>query len=176
MAKQQFVPYPEETDEAARRSLDVATGPQYDDPYARELKDLQDFENPNPAWTLNPNFPLQRALEIIQPKAHMHWRVGTPPQFGGEGHVTNVPFEERKSEVTQYWADYWLLSKEPPGTEAARWDYLLYNQTVLMEMEVSSDNGDTYKTYVFPHITSNVVKRLPGTPTEARAASLTPLE
>ncbi|HTZ62864.1 MAG TPA: heme-binding protein [Solirubrobacteraceae bacterium] len=172
----QFVPYPQEADEAARRSLDVATGPQYDDPYARELKDPLDFENPNPGWTLNPSFPLQRALELIEPKAHMHWRVTTLPLFGGEGSVTNIPFEEQKSKVTAYWADYWLVSQDPNARETLQFDYLLYSQTVLMEMEVSTDKGAPYKKYIFPHITSNVVKKLPGTPAEARDKSETPLE
>ena len=75
--------------------------------------------------------------------------------------------------MTDYWADYWLLSDDP---KAKRFDYLLYNQTVLMEMEVSTDGGETFKKYVFPHITSNVVKKVAGTPTEAREATKTPLQ
>ncbi len=168
----QFVPYPLEADEAAKRTPDIATPPSYD-PYAKALTTTGDFENPNPAWTLNPNYPLQRALELIDPKAHMHWRVTTQELFGGNSEVTNIPFEERKSKVTDYWADYWLLSDDP---KAKRFDYLLYNQTVLMEMEVSTDDGDSYKKYVFPHITSNVVKKVAGTPTEAREATKTPLQ
>ena len=168
----QFVPYPE--------AADIASEPKYD-PYAQALE-TPDFENPNVAWTLNPNHPLQLAVGIVKPKAHMHWRVTTLPlldtdrRFGGDGVVTNVPFEERLSEVTEYWADYWLLSKDPRARESGKFDYLLYNQTVLMRMQISTDGGDTYRTYLFPHITSNVVKKVPGTPTEAREATRTPLE
>ena len=114
-------------------------------------------------------------MELIEPKAHMHWRVTTQPVFGGDAAVTNIPFEERKSKVTEYWADYWLLSKDPDAKKTGNFDYLLYNQTVLMEMEVSIDKGKTYRRYAFPHITSNVVKKVPGTPTEAREATRTPL-
>ncbi len=171
----QLVPYPEEADQFAGRALDVATHPFYD-PYAETLDEPGDFENPNVAWTLNPNFPLQVAVETIKPAVHMHWRVTTLPLPGGRGVVTNIPFEERKSEVTGYYADYWLLSKDPNAKTSGSFDYLLYNQTVLMEMDVSANGGETYRRYVFPHITSNVVKKLPGTPTEARKESQTPLE
>lgn len=174
----QFVPYPQPVDSPAAtvypKTDDVATEPFYD-PYRATLEADNDFENPNVAWTLNPNHPLQRALEIIEPKAHMHWRVTTLPLFGGDSVVTNIPFEERKSKVTDYWADYWLLSQDPNAEETGKFDYLLYNQTVLMEMEVSTDGGETYQRYVFPHITSNVVKKVAGTPTEARKETETQL-
>ncbi|MGE5336024.1 MAG: hypothetical protein ACM3JL_01210 [Nitrososphaerota archaeon] len=173
----QFVPYPQPVDSPAApvypKAEDIATEPFYD-PYKETLQANGDFENPNPAWTLNPNYPLQRALEIIKPKAHMHWRVTTLPLFGGDGVVTNIPFEERKSKVTEYWADYWLLSQDETADESRRFDYLLYNQTALMEMECSTDGGETYRRFVFPHITSNVVKKVPGTATEARKATATP--
>ncbi len=171
----QFVPYPEEADQAARQTLDIATPPYYD-PYSQKLATPGDFENPSIEWTLNPNLPLQLAVEMIEPRAHMHWRVTTLEQFGGDSQVTNIPFEERKSDVTEYWADYWLLSKDRNAKRSGKFDYLLYNQTVLMEMEISTDGGKTYKKYVFPHITSNVVKKVAGTPTQARAATKTPLE
>lgn len=175
----QFVPYPQAADAVGENVYaafaDAATEPFYD-PYRQALGAKPDFENPNVAWTLNPNAPLQKALEIISPKAHMHWRVTTLPLFGGDGVVSNIPFEDRKSKVTEYWADYWLLSTDPPGKKSAKFDYLLYNQTVLMEMEVSEDGGKTFTRYVFPHITSNVVKKVAGNPTEAREATKTPLK
>lgn len=175
----QFVPYPQAVDATPANVYpelaDAATAPFYD-PYAEQLKANADYENPNVAWTLNPNNPLQRALEIIEPQAHMHWRVTTLPLFGGDSVVTNIPFEDRKSKVTEYWADYWLLSKGADAKETGKFDYLLYNQTVLMEMEVSTDKGKTYRRYTFPHITSNVVKKVPGTPTAARKATETSLQ
>jgi hypothetical protein len=128
-------------------------------------------------WTLNPNYPLQAALKIIQPKCHIHWRVTTQPLFGmsQSGHVTNIPFEERKSKVTAYWADYWLLSKDDPYSKGdPHFDYLAYTQTVLMEMDISLNGSLDFERYVFPHVTSNTVKKVPGTPTQARHALPSP--
>jgi len=169
----QFVPYPQPA-EAPRTPYPEPPGiadPDFYDPYSHLLKDDKDFENPDVAWTLNPNRPLQLALDKIQPVEHMHWRVTTLPLFGGDSQVTNIPFEERLSDVEEYWADYWLLAKKP-----GKFEYLAYNQTVLMRMRVSFDEGETYESYVFPHITSSVVRKLPGTPTEAREAKQTPLQ
>jgi hypothetical protein len=159
-----FVPYPV--------PAETATQP-YVDPYALVLTSPE-FENPNPHWTLNPNFPLQKAIEIIKPKCHIHWRVTTEPLLGDRGSVTNVPFEERKSKVTAYWADYWLLSQDEKT-----FDYLAYTQTIIMEMEVLIEdiNGDkVFRRFVFPHVTSNTVKKVKGTPEQARAATISPLE
>jgi hypothetical protein len=41
----------------------------------------------------------------------MHWRVTTEPLPNGKGHVINIPFEQRVSDVTEYRAEYWLLFK-----------------------------------------------------------------
>jgi len=162
-----FVPYPE--------PANISTAPQFD-PYSNVLTGPEGFENPNVPRTLNPNYPLQVAVGLIKPAVHMHWRVTTEPLFGGAGVVTNIPFEQRKSRVTEYWADYWLLSTDPNAKESGQFEYLLYTQTILMRMDISTDGGKTYQTYVFPHITSNTVKKVPGTPTEARKATETPLE
>ena len=126
--------------------------------------DVPPFENPKPAWALNPNYPLQLAVQKIAPARHIHWRVTTRPLLGGDGSVTNVPFEDRKSKVTEYWADYWLMAKE--GEE---FNYLAYTQTILMEMDISLDEGNSFRRYIFPHVTTNVVKKVEGTPSEARA-------
>lgn len=165
-----FVPYP--------APADTATAP-YCDPYALQLGDpdnptINEYENPKPAWTLNPNAPLQAALDILKPRYFIHWHVTTEPLLTDRGHVTNVPFEQRKSEVTAYWADYWLLSHDSHS-----FDYLAYTQTIIMEMEllVEDRNGDKdFKRFVFPHVTTNIVKKVPGTPTQARAATPAPLQ
>jgi hypothetical protein len=162
-----FVPYP--------KPADISTDPQTD-PYARVLNAPDDFENPNEKWTLNPNFPLQVAIDLIKPKWHIHWRVTTDPLFSDEGHVINIPFENRKSKVTEYWADYWLLSDDADAKSSMKFDYLAYTQTILMEMDISLDGGKSYNRYVFPHITSNTVKKVPGTPAEARKATESPYE
>jgi hypothetical protein len=161
-----FVPYPV--------PADIATPPS-EDVFATTLGTPVGFENPNPKWTLNPNRPLQLALEILQPKSHIHWRVTTLPLLGGKGVVTNVPFENQKSRVVDYWADYWLLSKEQfTKGRMPTFDYLAYTQTILMDMMILGkdvNGAKEFKKYRFPHVTSNTVKRLPGTPAEARHAS-----
>jgi hypothetical protein len=182
------VPYPQRADASTDSQIykfmsvigaseppDIATAPQTD-PYARELAANDDFENPKVEWALNPNVPLQIAIEKIKPTAHIHWRVTTDPLFGGEGVVTNIPFENRKSRVTEYWADYWLLTTDKYPTRSSTFDYLAYSQTILMEMDISLDGGETYRRYVFPHVTTNTVKKVPGTPTEARQKTLSALE
>ena len=57
-----------------------------------------------------------------------------------------------------------------------KFDYLAYSQTILMEMDISLDGGKTFKRYVFPHVTTNTVKKVPGSPTEARRSDESKLE
>ncbi len=156
-----LVPYPDPADNATAPFQDV---------YADLLNQANDYENPNPIWTRNPTRPLQLAIDKIQPKCHIHWKVTTLSLLGGEGKVTNVPFEHRKADVTAYWADYWLLSQDEfkKGGKEPYFNYLAYTQTIIMVMEVSADNGKTSKRFRFPHITCNTVKKVPGTPTEGR--------
>ncbi len=170
------VPYPQLAETCRRMPYsepdDITTDPQTD-PYVKDLSNPADYENPNTIWTLNPNYPLQLAIDKIKPTAHIHWRVTTNPLFGGDGVVTNIPFEERKSKVTEYWADYWLLSTDK---EYKKFDYLAYSQTILMEMDISLNDGKTYDRYVFPHVTTNTVKKVAGTPTEARDKTSRPAQ
>ena len=119
----------------------------------------KDYENPNPAWTLNPNEPLRQFVDAINPTHYIHWQVTTEPLKSGQGSVTNIPFEQRKAEVLSYRADYWLLSKD-----GKNFDYLAYAQTILMRMLISFNGGGTFKPYVFPHVTVNVVGRYKHTP------------
>lgn len=161
------VPYPQPSN--------IATPPYYN-PYTITLTGAGDFENPNIDSALNPNYPLQLALGKIKPRAFIHWRVTTEPLFGGAGVVTNIPFEQRRSDVVAYSADYWLLSKDSNASAPRVFDYLLYTQVILLKILVSTNDGGTTKEYVFPHVTSNTLKKVPGTPTEARSATPTPLE
>lgn len=157
-------PYPEAKEtEPFPEPVGVSTNPRFD-PYATRIDNPSNFENPFEQWAINPNYPLQYAVQKIAPARHIHWRVTTRPVLGGNGSVTNVPFEDRKSKVTEYWADYWLLAKEGEG-----FNYLAYSQTILMEMNVSLDNGQTFRRYTFPHVTTNVVKKVQGSPSDARA-------
>ena len=117
--------------------------------YTSESSNLSDYQNPHPDLTQCPNKPLQQAVAIIKPKSYMHWHVTTEPMSSEpdssvRGHVTNIPFEQRVSNVTEYWADYWLLFK-------GKHKYLAYTQTILMVMTIKDQR------YLFPHITCNTV-------------------
>ncbi len=129
-----FVPFP--------APADVMSG-DHTNPYDRILDHTNDFENPSIERCLNANKPLQDAVKKIKPTSFIHWRVTTLPLPDGEGVVTNIPFEDRKSKVTEYWADYWLLSTDPKfdpehpeKNDNVQYDYLVYNQVILMEMDV----------------------------------------
>lgn len=47
---------------------------------------------------------------------------------------------------------------------------------MLLRLQLSTDGGKSAREYVFPHVTSNTVKRVPGTPAQARAATQTRLQ
>ncbi len=109
--------------------------------------DPNDYENPHPDLTQNPNLPLQQAVAIITPDSYMHWSVTTRPLTNGQngaGSVTNIPFEQLAANVTAYEADYWLLFK---GDKK----YLAYTQTILMVLTIKE------RKYTFPHVTCNTV-------------------
>ncbi|MEX6505734.1 hypothetical protein [Jiella sp. M17.18] len=155
---------------------DIVTAPCFN-PFSAPLGAQTDFENPNIGYTKNPNRPLQQALDIIKPTHHYHWRVTTDPifagtddpLFGGRGIVTNIPFEKRKSEVIGYTADYWLMSNDG----GCNFDYLAYNQLIFLQLEIfvpddCSPCGGKFEKRIFPHVTANTVKRVSGTPDEAR--------
>jgi hypothetical protein len=115
--------------------------------YATESSDMDNYQNPHPDLTQMTNWPLQQAVAIIQPEAYMHWLVTTEPLPNGKGHVMNIPFEHSVADVTEYWAEYWLLSK---GENK----YLTYMQTILMVLTIKD------KKYVFPHITCNTLTKM----------------
>jgi len=115
------------------------------------------IENPHSDLTLNPNLPLQRAVQIIKPDSHMHWSVTTRPLMNGqigEGIVTNIPFEQLAAKVIAYAADYWLLFKRDDK-------FLAYTQTILMVLKIKDTNPPNHvRDYVFPHVTCNTVKKI----------------
>jgi hypothetical protein len=118
--------------------------------YTTERSNISDFQNPHPDLTRCTNKPLQQAVAIIKPDSYMHWHVTTEPQPNlsdlevTRGHVIDIPFELRVSDVTEYWADYWMLFK-------GRKKYLAYTQTILMKMTIQNQK------YIFPHVTCNTV-------------------
>jgi hypothetical protein len=116
------------------------------------LAATDDYENPTPPLTLDPLAPLREAIAKIAPTSFLHWRVTTDPVANWQGQVTNVPFEQRRARVTAYSADYWLLSKD--GGKS--FGYFSYTQNIVLQITIAG------QTYVFPHITSNTVARVPG--------------
>lgn len=120
------------------------------EPYDTKRTDSDNYQNPHPEFTNFPNKPLKLAVDILDPDAYIHWRVSTDPLDNDEeGVITNIPFQERLADVTEYDADYWLLSTD----DGQNFDHLAYTQTMCMEMIV---NGREYE---FPHVTCNVITR-----------------
>jgi hypothetical protein len=108
------------------------------------------YQNPHPHLTQCPNRPLQIAVKIIAPESYMHWSVTTDTVHGERGVVTNIPFEQEVSKVTDYLADYWMLFK-------GKKRYLAYTQTIVMKLKVFSKSTNTTEEYTFPHVTCNTV-------------------
>lgn len=124
-------------------------------PYYTELKDNDDYENPNTCFTANPNLPLQEVIKAIKPNCYMYWKVTTNPLPDAEhsvaqGSVTNIPFEQKRANVASYEAHYWLMSTDGGKT----FDYLAYNQIINLTIPLMGEP------YTFPHITANTVKRV----------------
>ncbi|MDX1802109.1 MAG: heme-binding protein [Marinobacter sp.] len=148
-------PLPEDAIDNAAPSPSLISALNVDERYTTLRDSLSDFQNPHPDLTQCPNRPLQEAVALIKPDFYMHWQVNTQPfpndRLGGI--VTNIPFQERVSDVTDYAADYWLLYK-------GKKKYLAYTQTILMAMTIRKKGclqDDPGKRYIFPHVTCNTV-------------------
>lgn len=115
--------------------------------YSTRKKTKANFQNPHPELTLHSNAPLQDAVGIIKPDYYLHWNVTTQPLPNGQGQVTNIPFEHRRAQVIEYYADYWILLKGHDYKHR----YLAYTQTMVMELCIKD------KTYKFPHVTCNTL-------------------
>lgn len=123
------------------------------DPYLKTLGDPKDYQNPRPDYTANPHLPVQVAVGLIKPTNSISWSVTTKALAGGRGSTVDIPFEQRSANVSDYEATYWLMSTDG-GTN---YDYLAYVQNITLQIPLPLPSGTT--TYVFPHITSNVVTR-----------------
>ena len=122
--------------------------------YSTKKDNVNDYQNPHPELTRFPNKPLQDAVAIIKPDRYMHWYVTTQESANGKGHVINIPFEQRVSDVIGYSAEYWLLFKDHGKEKTEK--YLAYTQTIPMVLKIKEEK------YIFPHITCNTVKYVSG--------------
>lgn len=114
-------------------------------PYTTMLDDPNNYQNPQPDLTANPNLPLQTAVGLIKPNAYINWNVST----GNQGNTMNIPFEESAANVATYTASYWLLSTDGGNS----FNYLAYTQNISMQFSIGGLHHN------FPHVTSNVVTR-----------------
>lgn len=113
-------------------------------PYTTKLDNPDNYQNPDPDLTADPNIPIRTALGLIKPTHFLHWSVDTT----GTGFTVNIPFEQRSAKVVKYAAAYWLLSQD--GTN---FPWLAYSQNIVLEISIQGT------TYCFPHWTTNVVTR-----------------
>lgn len=116
--------------------------------YMTKLDSNDNYQNPQPDYTANANLPIQQAVDAIKPESFISWTVTTAPLSGGKGAVTNIPFEQRKANVSEYTASYWLLSTINENNK-----YLIYTQNITLQMTI---NGTLYN---FPHTTCNALTR-----------------
>jgi hypothetical protein len=123
----------------------IGTGQIGTDPYTQQLDQADNYENPSPDLTANPNAAIQQAVALIAPNSYMSWSVSTQ----NKGATLNIPFEQRQADVAAYAASYWLLSTDDGST----YPYLVYTQTITLQITI----GNTR--YNFPHTTCNCVTK-----------------
>jgi hypothetical protein len=120
--------------------------------YKTLLNTPDNYQNPQLDYTADWNLPLQQAVEILKPNAYIHWQVQTEQiaGFDGKGSVSNIPFEAKNADVTDYSSEYWLLSTDG----GLNFDYLVYTQDIVMDVNIGGTK------YSFPHGTANTLTRV----------------
>ncbi|CAM4013838.1 MULTISPECIES: heme-binding protein [Flavobacterium] len=104
--------------------------------------------NPHPLFNTNPNRPLQQSTVDYPCTKYIEWSVDTENK-AALGSVTNIPFEQKKADVSNYKAQYWLQSFNSENA----YTQLAYSQTIILDIPI---NGKIVK---FPHITCNVLTK-----------------
>ena len=113
------------------------------DQYLRE-----NVGNLNPEFTMNPNLPLNLALNVKNPSSYLRLDVDTKLS----GHpVSNIAFEQKHAKVTDYKATYWLEAFDGSND----FTQLQYTQTIFMQLNIPGVGP-----VIFPHITSNTLTKL----------------
>jgi len=115
-------------------------------PYGTQLNQTDNYQNPSPALTANPNEAIAQAVTAIAPNAYMTWSVSTQNQ----GATMNIPYEQRLADVADYAASYWLLSTD----NGATFPYLAYTQTITLQFTIGTTR------FNFPHTTCNCVTKM----------------
>jgi hypothetical protein len=119
--------------------------------FRTELDNNNDYENPHVPETKDPLMPLRDAIDNLVPTAYHHVSFSTRIKSEGlTGVVANIPFEETRAAATDYEAHYWLFSTDECHEH---FDYLAYFQNITLRLKIGEVD------VLFPHVTSNVVKR-----------------
>ena len=109
-------------------------------------------QNQTPAYALNPNLPLTEALAVAPVQQFIRLDVSSAD---GGGKIANIDFEQKRADVTQYQATYWL---EDIGTGG--FDQLQYSQTIMLQIPIVLPGATEPTEVLFPHITSNTLTRV----------------
>ncbi len=117
-------------------------------PYLVQMDTNANYQNPNVAYTKNPNAPLAEAIQADPPSSFIELSVDTKlPGYA----VTNIPFEQKHANVDRYFSTVWLESFD----EGQTFTQLQYSQTILMVLQMQNIGP-----VVFPHVTTNTMRKL----------------
>lgn len=103
--------------------------------------------NLNPAFTLNPNQPLNDAISAYPSSRYIQLNVDS---CNGGHPVTNIGFEQQHARVTRYYAGYWLEA----FADSDEFTQLQYSQVILMAIPIAG-----HGVVSFPHVTTNTLTK-----------------
>ncbi|NQZ05931.1 MAG: hypothetical protein HRT35_02105 [Algicola sp.] len=111
--------------------------------------------NLDPAFTANPNLPLQQAIASPNPQP-THFIQLTVDNRNGKHNIDNIAFEQKHCEVSQYTIDYWLESFEGDTDDKGEpvFNQLQYSQTVMLDILLHGKDK-----VMFPHPLTNTLRR-----------------
>jgi hypothetical protein len=115
--------------------------------YSTLLNQPDNYQNPNVAFTNNPNQPLIDAITAVPATSFIQLDVDTKTS---QHPVSNIAFEQKFANVGRYEASYWL---EAFGG-SADFTQLQYSQTIWMDIPITGAGLVS-----FPHITTNTLTK-----------------
>ncbi|MFT6023674.1 MAG: hypothetical protein ACI9PY_001792 [Ascidiaceihabitans sp.] len=116
--------------------------------YTTQASTAADYQNPNVAFTNNPNQPLINAITAVPATSFIQLNVDTKTS---NHPVSNINFEQKWANVTEYEASYWL---EAFG-HSSEFTQLQYSQTIYMNIPITGAGLVS-----FPHITTNTLTKI----------------